>query len=445
MTDTSTLGPAKGVLSRLGNKAYGVGFLAVVALLVGLSIASFQKRFTPVVNITLLTDRIGSQLQASSDVKLRGLIVGEVRSIRTTGDGASLQLALDPEMAALVPANVHARLLPKTLFGERYVDLVSADAGGPGRTIADGDTIGQDRSSVAIELERVFADLLPLLRAVKPEKLSATLNALASALEGRGTQLGQNLVLVDSYFKELNPKMPVIQADISGLADLASTYAVAAPDLVRAASTLATTNTTIVQKKDVLAGFLAGTAGFANEASGFLEANGERIIRVGQVQRPTVAVFAKYAPEYPCMASALTNWVPRIDEAFRDDTFHITVEVAPQRAGYQPGEEPRWGESRGPNCFGLPGSFGSQAKPRKGIHFDDGTRASNGSAGSALPSAFAGPSGSTIVGADSGLAGTQEEQRVVAALLSRDGSAEPSAITTLLAGPMLRGTVVSQE
>ncbi len=76
MSDTTAVGPAKGVLSRLGNKAYGVGFIAVVALLVGLSIASFQKRFTPVVTVTLLTDRIGSQLQTSSDVKLRGLIVG---------------------------------------------------------------------------------------------------------------------------------------------------------------------------------------------------------------------------------------------------------------------------------------------------------------------------------------------------------------------------------
>ena len=445
MADTTTVGPAKGFISRVGNKAYGVAFIAVVALLVGLSIASFQKRFTPVVGVTLLTDRIGSQLQASSDVKLRGLIVGEVRSISTTGNGASLQLALKPEMAALIPANVSARLLPKTLFGERYVDLVSPDAGGPGRTIADGDVISQDRSSVAIELEKVFADLLPLLRAVKPERLSATLNALASALEGRGTRLGQNLVLVDSYFKEINPKLPVLQADISGLADLASTYAVAAPDLVRAASTLATTNTTIVQKKDVLAGFLAGTAGFANEASGFLEANGERIIRVGQVQRPTLAVLARYSPQYPCFTQALVDWRPRIDEAFRDSQFHITVEVAPQRAGYRPGEEPRWGETRGPDCLGLPDPGGSQAKPHQGPHFDDGTNAGGSSAGSALPAAFAGASGSTIVEADSGLAGTEEEQRVVAALLSDGGSGEPSAITTLLAGPMLRGAVVSQR
>lgn len=437
MAESST-----GFMSRLGNRTYGVGFIVVVALLVGLSVASFQKRFTSVVMVNLLTDRVGSQLQTASDVKIRGLIVGEVRSIETTGKGARLELALKPEMVKLIPANVSARLLPKTLFGERYVDLVTPAAGTLGRHIAEGDTIGQDRTTVAIELEQVFEDLLPLLRTVQPEKLAATLNALASALEGRGTRLGENLVLVDSYFKAINPKMPVIQADISGLADLASTYAVAAPDLVRAATALITTSTTIVEKKDQLAGFLAGTAGFANTTADFLDANGQRIIQVGRVQRPTVEVLAKYSPQYPCIATAMTNWIPRIDEAWRDKTFHITLEITKQRPGYSPGEEPRWGETRGPSCQGLPGKVGTQEKPWSGNHFDDGTNRSGSNAGSALPSMFSGTSGQAIADADSGLAGTEQEQHVVAALLSRDG--RPSAITTLLAGPMLRGTVVNQ-
>jgi phospholipid/cholesterol/gamma-HCH transport system substrate-binding protein len=437
MAESST-----GAMSRLGNRAYGVGFILVVALLVGLSVASFQKRFTSVVMVDLLTDRIGSQLQTSSDVKLRGLIVGEVRRIETTGNGAKLELALKPEMVDLIPANVSARLLPKTLFGERFVDLVTP-AGAPAKHIEEGDTIGQDRTSVAIELEKVFDDLLPLLRTVQPEKLSATLNALATALEGRGTRLGQNLVLVDSYFKEINPKLPTIKADISGLADLASTYAVAAPDLVRAAKALVTTSTTIVEKKDALSGFLVGTAGFANTTADFLDANGERIIRVGSVQRPTVEVLAKYSPQYPCIATAMVNWIPRIDEAWRDKKFHITVEITKQRSGYKPGEEPRWGEKRGPSCQGLPGRYGTQEHPWTGNSFDDGTNHSGSSAGSALPSTFSGASGQSIVGADSGLAGTEGEQDVVAALLSPDG--RRSAITTLLAGPMLRGTVVNQQ
>ena len=60
MSETTTVGPAKGALSRLGNKAYGVAFIAVVALLVGLSIASFQKRFTPVVTVTTLNRAINA-------------------------------------------------------------------------------------------------------------------------------------------------------------------------------------------------------------------------------------------------------------------------------------------------------------------------------------------------------------------------------------------------
>ena len=433
-------------MTRTRNHAYGVGFLVLLVLLVGLSIAAFQKRFTPVVTVGLRTDRIGSQLQEASDVKLRGIIVGEVRSIRTTRDGADLTLALKPDLVPLIPADVSARLLPKTLFGERYVDLVAPDAGRAARAIRAGDVIPQDRTKVAIELEQVFEDLLPLLRAVDPAKLSTTLNALATALEGRGTQLGQNLVLVDRYFKAFNPKLPVLQADISGLADLASTYAVAAPQLVSALRNLVTTNTTIVEKQDALAGFLASTAGFANTTADFLDANGERIIQVGRVNRPTVEVLAKYSPQYPCFSEALVKWLPRIDDAFRDNTFHITIEISSaQRPAYKPGEEPRWGENRGPNCLGLPNPAGGQGNPWEGDHFADGTSAGASSAGSALPAMFTGAQGAGIPDPDAGLAGTKAEQEVVAALLSPDGTASPSAITTLLAGPMLRGSVVSQR
>ncbi|WP_460938611.1 MCE family protein, partial [Phycicoccus ginsengisoli] len=240
-----------------------------------------------------------------------------------------------------------------------------------------------------------------------------------------------------------------------GLADLASTYAVAAPDLVRAATNLITTNTTIVTRKDQLAGFLAGTAGFANTTADFLDANGERIIRVGQVGRPTMAVFARYAPQYPCFTQALVDWQPRIDDAFRDRRFHITVEASTsQRPGYVPGEEPRWREHRPAACNLLPNPrdrFGhptSQAYPVPGKKFDDGTHNVGGYSSdpsySALPQMFAGAAGAAIPDPDAGLAGTTQEQRLVSALLHPQAPA-PSAITTLLAGPMLRGSTVEQR
>ncbi|GAA2744993.1 MCE family protein [Terrabacter aerolatus] len=438
----STPGPiTQHTRKRLGQKAYGIVFLLVLALLLGLSIASFQKRFTPVVMVTLETDRLGSQLQESSDVKLRGLLVGEVRQIEVTPTGTRLELALQPDEVAKIPSNVSARLLPKTLFGERYVDLVTSAS--PARPIRAGDVIPQDRSRVAIELETVFDNLYPLLRTVQPAKLATTLNALSTTLDGRGDQIGRNIVLVDRYFKALNPSMPTIQRDITLLADTADLYAGVAPDFFRLTESLRVTNKTIVDKNQQLAAFLVGTAGFANEAAGFLRDNEQRIIQVGQVSKPTLQLLAEYSPIYPCVASGLVNWLPRANAAFSGGTFHITLEVVPPRKAYRPGEEPRWDDKRGPHCYGLPTPDGSQSNPFTGNHFADGTQpASNAQPFSTVPQALLGNASA----ADSGTAGTAEEQRVVGALFAQDGQASDpgaSGIQTLLAGPMMRGTVVS--
>ena len=59
------------------------------------------------------------------------MIVGEVRSVSSDGRKATIDLALQPRTVGLIPANVSARLLPKTLFGEKFVDLVLPPAALP--------------------------------------------------------------------------------------------------------------------------------------------------------------------------------------------------------------------------------------------------------------------------------------------------------------------------
>ena len=240
--------------------------------------------------------------------------------------------------------------------------------------------------------------------------------------------------------------MPTIQADISGLADLASTYAVAAPDLVRGGEGAGHD-----QHDD------RGEAGRSSRASSpappgsptppreFLERNGDRIIQAGRVGRPTLAAAREVLAAVPLHRDGADQLGARAStSAWKDETFHITLEVTPQRKGYQPGEEPAWGENRGPNCYGLPEPTAARRTPARATlrrrHQRPGQRGQQRPA-----SAFTTDKAMGIADADSGLAGTEEEQQVVAALLSMDGPAEPSAITTLLAGPMLRGTVVSQR
>ena len=60
----------------------------------------------------------------------------------------------------------------------------------------------------------MLSDLYPLLRTVQPAELNMTLNALATALEGRGDQIGENLETVDGYLKRLNPQIPQLVEDL---------------------------------------------------------------------------------------------------------------------------------------------------------------------------------------------------------------------------------------
>src|SRR5688500_3646257 len=176
----------------------GLVFLLVLALLVALTVLMYQKAFSPVMTVVLEADRAGNQLSQGADVKARGLIVGEVRKITSTGDGARIELAIDEQHEGLLPSDVTAQLLPKTLFGEKFVAL-EPPPGSRAEPRADGDVIDQDRSETARETATALDNLLPLLQTLKPQQLSVTLNALSSALRGRGDQLGENLETVDAY------------------------------------------------------------------------------------------------------------------------------------------------------------------------------------------------------------------------------------------------------
>jgi phospholipid/cholesterol/gamma-HCH transport system substrate-binding protein len=420
---------SQGVLLR----AYGIVFLLVIALLVGLTVAIYNKVFVDVVHVTLKTDHVGNQLAPPADVKLRGLIVGEVRRVSSDGAKATVDLALNPSTVGLIPSNVRARLLPKTLFGEKFVDLVIPPRPTSNR-LSEGAVISQDRSRTAIELERVLDNILPLLRTIQPAKLNATLDAFATALEGRGDKLGDNLELVNQYFTALNPKLDTIKQDIRGLADVSQIYADAAPDLVRMLRNFSVTTETFANKQKAYAGFLAGTAGFATTTRTLLADNEDRIIRLAAVGRPTLAVLAKYAPEYPCLLAGLAQSNDFIGKSFANGELHITLEVVRAQAKYKPGDEPQFNDKSGPNCRGLP----SPPVPIGATHLNDGT--SRGGSNRAIPDFLIDPT--------SGRAGSAEEQLVIdslAAPVMGVPAGQVPDLATLLFGPMARGTAVGQS
>ncbi len=429
----------KALWQRLRYQVLGLAFLVVAALFIWFTIAVYQQAFTPVTLVKLETDHVGSQLRTGGDVKVRGMLVGEVRSVTAKGDHAELELALEPDKTAVIPANVSARLLPKTLFGERYVALQLPNK--PERHIAAGDVIPQDRSSTAIELQKVLDDVMPLLQSIQPEKLASTLTAVSTALDGRGKQLGETLVQLSDYLGKLNPSLPDLKADITGIANVADTYNRAAPDLLQALADLTTTSRTIVDQRANLADLYATVTAASVDLTSFLEVNKDNLIRLTTSVQPTLDVLAKYAPEYPCLFEQLASEVAPAELAFGKGTAHpevsrVTIEFAASRGKYLPGvDEPRYEDKRGPRCY--------PKVPKPGVwpqYPPDGAIKD----GSSKPAPPHSPP-ETLPSGGSSLAGSSAEQQLIDVLVSPALGTTPDQVpnwSALLVGPLYRGAEV---
>ena len=422
-------------------KILGVIFLALLVGGVWLTYAIFTKQFTEYDEVTLETSTLGLQLPERGDVKIRGVIIGEVLDYRPTADGAEVTLGIYPEETETVPADVTGQIVPKTLFGEKFVSLVIPDDSSTTESIQAGDVIEQTQT--ATEVEAVLNDLFPLLRAVQPAELNMTLNALATALEGRGDQLGDNLETVDSYLKRFNPQLPALVEDLRLTAEVSDIYADVLPEVGQILRDQITTLGTLETREDTLNALFNDVSAFSVSAEDFLRTNGDNLIRLGEVSLPQVRTFAKYSPQFACLTKGIVNAGKLQAEAFRNFTLHIVLETLPnQPRAYNVNDKPRYGEDRGPTCLNLPNPPWNQDNPvRAQPNMDDGVDEPTGKGTSRVAP---GP----WFRSSEGYAATPGEADLLRELLAPGlgvSSADVPDLGPLLLGPLARGAEVSMR
>lgn len=433
--------------ATLRHRFLGIVFIGLIALGVWLVNAVFTQAFTSFDKVQLHADSVGLQLPNRADVKVRGVLVGEVldRVPHAPGKGVELVLGIDPDKIGEIPQNVTASILPKTLFGEKYVAL-DIPAQPEATPLSAGDVITQTK--LPIEVQKVLSDLYPLLRTVQPAELNYTLNAIADALEGRGEKLGESITTLDDYLTRLNPQLPALLQDLRLLSTVSGTYADVAPQIAETLRNTVRTGNTLLTKQQKLHAFLRDVGSFSDTTREFLDANGHNIIRLGQVARPTLALLARYSPEYPCLLRGLVRQIPELASTFRGFVFHIQMVTLPkQPRGYTTRDLPVYGDSRGPSCAGLPKPPGSPQHPYQSPNFDDGVsdNAAAGEGSNGLPRSATGfaRDGSHLT---AGVSGTASQKALLDALtapvLGVPADRVPD-LTTLLFAPLAAGTEVS--
>jgi phospholipid/cholesterol/gamma-HCH transport system substrate-binding protein len=426
---------------RARDLTLGLGYAALVLALAAGTWLAYNQVFVDRSDITLTTRTVGSALQKGSDVKLNGVPVGTVTGIEPRDGGATLTLALQPDVLDDLPKDTTARLLPKTLFGERYVALLvpGGDGLGTGDPLAAGDTIHQDSSAAAVEIEELFDELLPVLRAIQPDKLSATLGELALMLRGNGDDLGTALVSWGSYLARINPLTPQLADDLASLGRVAETYADAAPDLVDALDSMTTTSQTLVDQESQVEDLFASVVVAADETNRWLVANSGTVIALSRESRRALEAVAPYATQFPCLASSMRDFIPVMDKALGKGTdepgVHVVLNVTPSRGKYILGrDDPVYATSGRPRC---PYQDGSTRPARLRADADEPERM--------LPPPSERIRQVLSMNLGLGEANSPAENQLIAELMAPSAGLRPDDYpdwSSLLVGPLLRGAEV---
>lgn len=333
-------------MSVIRRRLLGLVFFIVVALFFAVTIMKFNNTFTSFTDVTLKTDSTGNALPANADVKARGVIVGQVREVAPGPDGdVKVTLGLKPDMAKQLPANVTARILPKTLFGERYVALqLPADV--QPLKLAAGDVIETDTSGNAKEVQELFDKLLPVLRAVPPQDLNVTLTSLSQALSGRGEELGTTFERLNKIFGEFNAHTDDLQGTLRGLATFSETYSDALPDVVDALDNLRVTGNTLVQRQGDLRTLISTLGIAATDTTKFLRTNRAELISIAVDSEPFLVGMAKQSPTFVCTFENFAGLIPEsrkiVGQGTKNPGVRVNLTFVNPRGRYLPNQdEPR--------------------------------------------------------------------------------------------------------
>jgi virulence factor Mce-like protein len=161
----------------------------------------------------------GQGLRVRGDVKLRGVLVGVIEEIEKVPNGnCKVTVGLFPGSQQDVPQNVGAQVRAKTVFGEKWVELLYPTEPVSAR-LGEDDVIPDDLTLDPLEVETILNTALPLLESIDPENLAATLEALSTGFAGHEDAAIRGIEAGIEALRPLNDNEGLLNKGIGQLAE----------------------------------------------------------------------------------------------------------------------------------------------------------------------------------------------------------------------------------
>jgi virulence factor Mce-like protein len=489
--DTNSYSPSTRKLFVLG-----IGFVLIAALIAAACIAKSEGNFDRIVRVTAELVNVGDGLPDKSDVKFRGVLVGDVSDVELTGNGRPniVHIDLKPGYVNEIPSTVTARVVPSNVFAVSSIQLI--DNGTASSPLRAGAVIAEDTSNATVLFQSLLSKVRLLLTSAVRDPNDRTIGVLAAitqGTQGRGDQIEAAGHDLNEIVTQLNTVVGDNDAPstVSALTDATAALRHAAPDLYDALDEAIPPMRTFAEKRTDLTDFLSAGLHTVGGLADAFDHQTDRLITITTELAPVVGVLGTNAGQFPPIFTRIQRLADRFNSALDRDTNLFTVKVVisltPTRQ-YVRADCPRYGALEGPSCRTAPeiptapalypalGSMGYPPPP-PGVAENrpnfapprDSTRHAGevpGGPGNAplpgpvseqpapapppaslpLPaeSGSPGPPGdvqpqSAVIGGTVGPVGSEQEK----AQLSQIVGGQANAATQLLLGPVVRGSTVS--
>ncbi|MGE2834707.1 MCE family protein [Mycobacterium sp. SMC-4] len=329
----------------------GSGTVLAVVAVIALAVGLFRGSFTTTVPVTVLSQRAGLVMNPDAKVKLHGAQVGSVHSIESLPDGrAAIHLAMNPAYMDIIPADVTVDIASSTVFGSKSVELVP-----PADPSAESLRAGQvlDADHVSVEINTVFEQLSQVLAKIEPAKLNQTLGALATALDGRGDQLGQMMADFDEFLTTIEPSLPAMEHELAVAPTVIGTYADVAPQLLDTVDAATTISQTVIDEQDNLDRLLVSVIGLSDNGIDVVGGNRQAITGMMELLVPTTDLLNRYHEALNCGLGGAVQLAKAPGTPVPGGLLLQTVVFGQERYRY-PQNLPKVAAKGGPQCTDLP-------------------------------------------------------------------------------------------
>jgi phospholipid/cholesterol/gamma-HCH transport system substrate-binding protein len=269
---------------------------ATVVLVIALSYVVLEARFAPPAGsyeVTADLGRAGSGLREGTDVKTRGVNIGEVTEVRYEEGRALATLTLESHPPLPPPDELEMVVTAKTLLGEKQVEITFDDERyGQEPFLEAGDTIPASREPT--ELSEAIDAMEPFIAAVDPQDLATIVDTLG-AQQGEGERIAENLEVSQELFAFGAETADDTLDRLNSFSDIAEALAPATDDLGRMNRTLPDATALLVERQAEIRSNLETVSRAATTVSAFLETEEQTLSRFLTTSRPVGDVIQRQA------------------------------------------------------------------------------------------------------------------------------------------------------